>query len=333
MRYYDLTIEGRNVEGGKVHFTSHPNGINNPPDPGALDIEFDIQVFQLGTPGGAGSDYISIRGVPLNYLSQSVRWGNISLNSPGATVTLLGGMGKGLPLAKPKQAGLLLSGEVWQSFGNWIGLNQGLTIIPYGCQNLSSIKSGNFSFNLPANESLQTGLSRLFSSILPKVKIKFMLSETITFPQTLTHVCDNLQSFSEWLANATFGWGGKIPGIGIYVVGGQIVVWDGLSKSSPKQLDFDDLIGQPTWFAQDQLMVTTVMRSDISIGDIIKMPVNDSNNAGFVNTSFTSYPSQENYKLTFQGEFQVVGVRHIGSFRSIDGAQWQTNFQCAAINV
>jgi hypothetical protein len=45
--------------------------------------------------------------------------------------------------------------------------------------------------------------------------------------------------------------------------GNPVNVWDGMQDSTKVAIDYIDLIGQPTWIAQNEINVKTVMRSDI----------------------------------------------------------------------
>src|SRR5262249_10576948 len=121
MRFYDVQI-GDTASG--LHYTSHPRGPAFPPDPGALNIEMDIQaVGKMPT----YEAYLRIWGVGIDIIGQAR-----NLNAPpggaGLPITVKGGMGKGLPLANPSQAGVLVKGTIFQAYGNWVGVNQTLDI-------------------------------------------------------------------------------------------------------------------------------------------------------------------------------------------------------------
>jgi hypothetical protein len=103
MRYYRIEIDG-----GSTVFTSYENGQNIP---GALQVELDIPVAAMHSPGNAGA-FVKIWGVPLSMISQASNLNN-------KAIKVYGGFQKGLPLANPKQAGLLVQDYTYQSFGNW----------------------------------------------------------------------------------------------------------------------------------------------------------------------------------------------------------------------
>lgn len=149
-RYYNITCTSTgalNNPLGSSPWTSYPGGKN---DPGALNVEFDVQASFFGVPGGdVGSSTVTVHGVPLSDLQQAQ-------NFAGANFSLSGGMKTGLPLAIATQSGLLLQGTVFQSFGNWVGteMNLSFVIVPSG----NTINEpGNFFFKLAEGAIASTG--------------------------------------------------------------------------------------------------------------------------------------------------------------------------------
>lgn len=76
-------------------------------------------------------------------------------------------------------------------------------------------------------------------------------------------------------------------GVEIAIVNREIRVWDNdyayhsdassrtsaaARKQNPIQIEFTDLVGQPTWIAFGVMSVVCVMRADIQTGDHILMP-------------------------------------------------------------
>ncbi|WP_321899137.1 hypothetical protein [Paraburkholderia heleia] len=117
MRYYSLTITPAGSTTPIRVWESHPNGIFNP---AALQIEYDALIGPYGTPTGAST--ITVHGIPLQDLTQAQQFA-------GMTLELKAGMKAGLPLVNPAQAGTILKGLVYQSFGNWEGTDQTLDFV------------------------------------------------------------------------------------------------------------------------------------------------------------------------------------------------------------
>ena len=109
MRYYKIVITD---EGGDIKKQwSSLDGTTGNPIMGALNIEIDVPMAPLGVP--AGDAYVRICGISLLGVGQSA-------NLNGLYLAAYGGMSKGLPLANPEQNGLLVKGQIFQAFGNWL---------------------------------------------------------------------------------------------------------------------------------------------------------------------------------------------------------------------
>lgn len=101
----------------------------------------------------------------------------------------------------------------------------------------------------------------------------------------------------------------------------------------PIQVAFQDLIGQPTWFALNQLTFICPMRADIAAQAIVQMPKglfgnpNNPNGApGLVTTTSASMPNAKQ-SSTFTGKFFIQNAHHVGNFRQPDGFSWCTIYQ------
>src|ERR1700752_2385438 len=118
MRFYDIKIT--DPKSGKLiqQFTSL-NTLGQT-IPGALNVELDIPVFRMAEPAGAA--YVRVWGISIKDIGQA-----FDLN--GKNIEVSAGMAKGLPLANPKQSGLILQGTIQQAFGNWQGFDQTLDFV------------------------------------------------------------------------------------------------------------------------------------------------------------------------------------------------------------
>ncbi|MDE3023863.1 MAG: hypothetical protein KGI54_18760, partial [Pseudomonadota bacterium] len=112
---------------------------------------------------------------------------------------------------------------------------------------------------------------------------------------------------------------------------GTLTAYDYSTIPNPVQLSFSDMVGQPTWIGNDIMQVKVVMRADINVGRLIEMPKGLQGTPGIVLTSEASSPSFYKYKSLFQGKFYVQSMRHIGNFRSSDGASWVTVMNCVPL--
>jgi len=327
MRFYQLDLYAPGSTTPARTWTSFPGGQF---DPGALNIEFDLAVAPYATPIGGQS--ITIEGVSIADLMQPQQFAPKIVNGqlqPGMSVELKGGMGKGLPLANPAQQGTLIKGQIWQAFGNWEGTEMTLDFVinPGG---FDSSQPGNFVLNWQAGQPLSTALQNCLSVAYPNGPLSVNLSSSLVQSATEVHHCGTLEELSQYLQEITKSQfiGPTYSGVQIAIQGGTLAAFDSTWQPPTVQLNFTDLVGQPTWIDVNTLQVKLVMRGDLQIGTAVKMPAGLSGQAGQVLTSGNSLPSSSNYQTTFSGAFQIVEVRHIGNFRAADGGSWVTVINC-----
>lgn len=335
MRYYDLQIltavadnssptdTPANPAGGPLvigietpknsrivkEWTTHPNGKY---DAGAQNIMFDMLITPYSTP--TGGQTVTIEGVSLNDLQNSVEFTGLQLQ-------LSAGMKKGLPLANPAQSGLIAVGNIFQSFGNWEGTEMTLDFVVYP----SSLEN-NLNFYWEAGTPLLNALQSTLNTAFPSIKTNINISGNLIQPHDEYGAYTSLDSFAQMIAEITGAMGHEVF---ITLQNGVINVFDDTYHPPPIQLDFKDLIGQPTWIDVNIMQVKMVLRADISVGAQILMPIGLQSVPGQVTTLAPALPSGLKYKSSFQGKFTVIEMRHIGNLRSSDGAQWATIINCA----
>lgn len=300
MRYYKIVV------GGKT-YTSYAGGKNIP---GALNIEMDIPVFAFATPSGAA--IVKIWGVSLQEISQASDLNN-------KPIEVYGGFQKGLPLANPSQAGLLVKGDVFQAFGNWIGTEQSLDLIIYpGTGSAEDPK--NFTFLWKKGTKMSDMIRTTLQTALPDFSQNIDIKNDLILPAdepgvygTLTQFAQVVKSISKSIVNDP-----AYPGVDIALSDKTISVYDGSVESNPIEIVFRDMIGQPTWIDPLSVQTKFAMRSDLKVGDFIKFP------PALVTTGPGTTSPFINAKSTFQGVFQISQVRHVGNFRQADAASWVT---------
>jgi hypothetical protein len=237
-------------------------------------------------------------------------------------------MQKGLPLANPKQAGLLMSGMIWQAFGNWVGteMNLSLVVMPSGN---SQNRPANFVFNWHPGQSLAEAIQNTLNVVYPKptYSVQVSIASNYSTSSPVPHVVKTLNDFGSFIYSLTNGlvtvalWNDNV-----------VLVTDGTVQTKPKQLLFTELIGQPKWVQPNVMQFVTPMRSDIQVGTYLAMPKGLPYGPGIVQTAASASPSQLKYNIAFQGTFYIQSVRHVGNFRDADGTAWSTIFQAIAIS-
>ncbi len=318
-RYYDIELIDPASNKTVKQWTSHPKGVY---DPGALNVEFDMLVYPMHSNMG-GSTAI-VEGVPLSDLIQSKQYAD-SVPFAGMIFQIKGGMGKGLDLVNPKQQGVLFRGYVFQSFGNWEGTEMNLDFVlapaPFTVSN-----PGNIVFSWKSGSPILSAIETTLATAFPGVPVKSNLSQNLVFGYDEAHFCSTLGGFGRYIMDLTKGKSGSgYPGISIGVTKGTIVIYDYAPSSSLyTQLVMTDFIGQPTWIDVDVMQSTMVMRGDLGLNSLVKMPAEFQSLPGLVNIQTAAIASTQKYQTTFKGLFQVTSLRHIGNFRSSSGREWAT---------
>ena len=311
-RYYAIDILDPLTNQPVKSWSSEVSGSYNPT---AQNVEFDLYAYSFAVAKGAST--VTIEGVEIGDIGQANQW-------TGYTVRIKGGMKKGLPLANPNQAGTLLTGQVWQAFGNWEGTDMSLDLVilasPY-----SFDTPGNFVLNAPVGSPLgpavKTMLQGAFGTSTISVNVNPARTVTAEDAKGYWHT---LEQASQALADMTRGQlCAADPGIQISIAGnGNVNVFDYTEPSGVVQLAFTDFVGQPTWISPYEVQAKLILRADLSVGTMVKMPKALPSLPGVVVTQAPSLPSYTNQTAIFQGDFFVTSLRHVGDFPNPNGALW-----------
>lgn len=313
MRYYDI-----NVEGGPHYSSMAGDGTGT--DPGALLVEMDIQVIAADTP--ASGSYVRIWGVGLDAIGQSRALF-------GKKITIKGGMAKGLPLANPAQQGVLAGGVIWQSFGNWIGLEQTLDLVmnpgggdpPTVASPNPQRPNKNLVLNWKKGKKLEDALKQTLQTAFQGMQSTFDISDNLVAPQDQVGFFNNLEQLATYIRRKSQEIiGTNYPGVSILLHNNAFNVFDKPLQSGAGTIDFQDLIGQPTWIDPQTIQFKTVMRGDLKVGQSVTLPKT------LVTQTQAGYSAQVNQSLAFQGTFNITGIRHVGNSRQSDAAAWVSIF-------
>jgi hypothetical protein len=309
-------------------YTSYPKvGAGNQNDPGALNVVLDAYVYEFGEPQGLMS--VSVHGVSIADLSQAS-------NFTGCSFYMYAGFQSGLPLNNPNQAGLILQGAIFQSFGNWIGTEMSLdfVIAPPGAM---AAQNSNISFVWKAGTPLATALASTLGAAFPGVKQNIAINPNLVLAHDETGVYQSLPPFAQYLKTITASiLGGTYPGVSLCWTPTQLNAYDQSTQSSPVQIAFSDLLGQPVWLNPNIIQIVCPMRADLNVNSYISMPkgilgnpANPAGAPGAVITTSASHPEQRQTSI-FNGIFQIIKVHHMGIFRQPDGEAWVTVFDATA---
>lgn len=293
-------------------WTTHPNGQY---DPAAQNILFDFPIIPYNTPSGGQT--LTIEGISLSDLQQGTKFAGLQFQ-------LSAGMKAGLPLANQSQSGIIAVGTIFQSFANWEGTEMTLDFVVYPA-NLQN----NIVLTWRAGTQLSTALTQALNLAFPAIPVKMNIGNYVQSHDEIGH-WDSLEGMAQTIYGITYS-AKTQAGVYISFQNGGIQVFDSSYVPKPVQIQFTDFVGQPTWLDVNVMQVKLVMRADLAVGSIIKMPPQLQNSPGQVLTLGNSLPSSMAYQTAFNGSFQIIEMRHIGNLRSADGAQWVTLANCIPV--
>ena len=303
-----------------------PGFIGGNTNPGALNIELDFISAPFAQP--AGIAWLRIWGISIQDISQVA-------SLVGNHVTITAGMQKGLPLANPKQAGVILKGTINQALGNWIGVDQTLDIYVTACADDVGTPEQpiNLTLNWQSGTKLAEALKSSLSTAFPGLKQDIQISDKLVQNYDEVDAKATLTEFSSWLQQKTAALlGGNYGGVQVVVDQDTIRVFDATARrtsdklkspNNPLLINFWDLIGQPTWIESLTIQFKCPMRGDLVIGDYVKLPTGvlttttQASQIGIQGSKFKD-------RTSFTGAFMVQQVRYVGNFRQADAASWVT---------
>ena len=324
MRYYSIivtNIKNTPEQTGVYKTFNSQIRTTGQPDLGSLNIELDLPITVYALAENAAS--VRIWGVSLDDITQSA-------NMIGMAIDVYGGMQKGLPLANPQQAGLLLHGMIVQCFSNWIGTAMTLDFVVMA--DTGTVENAlNIVLDWKSGQKLADALAVTLSNALPNLTIDqsiLNLNENLILPNnvqgyfaTLQQFANHVKSLSLFIINQP-----NYNGVDIRISGTTIYVYDSAIGKTTKKILFIDMVGQPARIASNVIQLYLIMRGDIQVGDLIELP-----KSPLITTpaSLSQFPVANRQGSIFQGSFFVQKIRHIGNFRSPSALDWITTIDCS----
>jgi hypothetical protein len=333
VRYYNIELTQANGKpylfkslGGLGLTSLLPTGPQNPQtgqtNPAALQIEFDLPMANLTNPNN--NCWLRVWGLGLQDLANSSNLNDLN-------ISIFAGMAKGLPLANPAQAGLIVTGKIFQTFGNWIGTAQTLDLLIIAGGNGGNLGSqdspGNYPFQWLPGTPLSTAIAQTLRVGLPGLAQSINISSQLSTNHVQSGHYTSVTAFVEAVSEMASGiLGASYAGITSAINGTTITVYDGtVAQTKVTQIAFQDLLGQPTFIDPGTISVKTVLRSDINIGDMVTLPPS-------LTTTTAGALLRFQDKTSFSGKYQVQQIQHFGNFRQPDAESWNTTFQMSPVN-
>lgn len=296
-------------------------------NPSALNIEFDLPIAPQHTLQGAAT--ARVWGLGVRALAQASNLNPV--DGVSKTWTLRAGMAAGLPLANPSQSGVLAGGTVYQAFGNWEDVNQTLDLILY--PGPTPILTAGITWIWKKGTTLSSALALMFSQAFPAYKQDINISSNLIAPSDQMGCYLGLPAFAKYLLAYTKPLGAQTmtgyQGVAVVVKNNTIMATDGAGADQPSlvQLNFQDLVGQPTWIAANTITFATVMRGDIDYGDYVRFPTGVMTPYALTQADAAFPNSPAASSTAFQGSFRITDIHHYANFRESDASSWSTMFQ------
>lgn len=310
-------------------YTSFVNGRTLP---NAWNVELDVPVIDAAT--SQGFALARVWGISVAEIAQANDLNPDFAKNKFKNIAIYGGMQKGLPLANPAQSGLLVSGIVFQCFGNWVGNAMTLDFVIAPGQATSSNPGGvgslknprNFTLNWEGGKPLGPALKSCLETAFPGFTVNVNIDSTIVprtgdTPSGAYRTLGLLSQVVRAMSQSIIQKDGY-PGVSIVVNGNTINVFDA-AQGNAKAIAFQDLIGQPTWLEGGSISLKAVMRADLKVLDKITLPQTIVRNSELSNSSLI------NQRATFQGGFFVTSLRHVGDYRNNSAEAWVTVIEAA----
>jgi hypothetical protein len=297
-----------------------PDGSTNP---AALNIEIDIE--QMAMHIGDQRSYVRVYGLALKDV--------FSTNFNKQNISVKVGMAPGLPLATAaaSQRGVVMKGSIWQAFGNWIGTDMTLDfVIGAGGETGVSVTGPQpWPFNWKKDQKLSDAIKdSLKNSPLSKLEQKITVSDDRTASEDQQGYYVTATEFAQVVHRLTVGQRGQNDnGVYLYNDGQKFVAADTSEvdqQGDTKEISFQDLIGQVTWYEPFHLTCKMVMRGDLEVGGWVKFK-----DGAVVEVTANALPNltptrDRDTLGILKGRFFIERIHHWGNYRQPDAMSWNT---------
>jgi hypothetical protein len=321
MRYYEVIITP--INGAPIIFSTL--GSAGTPNGSALRVDFDIYQQQFNQAGL--NSFIRIYGISYKQISQLA---NLNPKLPltdtanFATIQISAGMSKGLPFAKPAQQGVLVKGLIGQAFANWQGteISLDLVIIPNAGSPTDPV---NIPWAWKKGETLETAVRRSLGIAYPSTPITGSYSSDLVYTEDQPGFYFDIEQLATYVYNTSKSIKTEPTYIGAQITqtSDGFILSDGTKTTgSTLQPAYTDLVGNLTWLNIGTIQAKLVMRGDLAINQKIKFP------QGSPVTNIVNSFSQYKNNVSFQGEFLISQIRHVGSSRQASADNWVTIINC-----
>ena len=296
-------------------WTWSSHDVNGNFSPNALKVELDIPTLPFGALQGGLA--VKIWGVGLPALSQAN-------DLAGFGIEIQGGMKPPYTLNQASKPGVLAVGQVFQGFGNWEGLEQYLALVVFS-QAANPATEAAIPFNWLKNQPLDVAVANALTAAFLNFTVQYQNPvKSIIQDHDEVGFYSDIKAFGEAVLDVSQN--GDYTGINIRAVGQVFYIYDNSVVTKPIPIQFQDLIGQPTWISPSTMAFASVMRADIGLGQAIQMPLALVPPYSLTTPAAAVPNSPANNRSAFQGLFNIVEVHHFGDSREPSADAWRTQY-------
>jgi len=323
MRYYRLLLDGQEL------------CAQNAKNPTGLQIQFNIQTMNEGD---TANSEITVYNPPLWMFGEYMKLYNKKIELyAGVTATPI----SNLIGIEPAKQDLIVSGFIGAVFPDWNDANMQLTFIlnqsPQYSNNsdgtVDFTKSpGGYQFRTKPNDDAVSAIKEALAKVAPGVPlVDHTNGAKIPIPCTApVFTVSGLASVvSAWNLVLMYNGQGYILNTRASPAYGQEVL-----------LKKQDFLCQPNALGVSEMAITTFIRGDIRMGDLIVMPqdmfVGITSLSGDIanSTGLDAYlaTTGRNLFTMFSGKWLVNAIWHVGDLRNTDVQSWATHFNVVKYN-
>jgi hypothetical protein len=205
----------------------------------------------------------------------------------------------------------------------------GMTTSFFGGGNISPLSAPiNLIHNMMPGTDLSGAIQDTLSKAFPQANINVLISQGIKMGYQDAGMYQSVEQYADYIQKLSqSALGSKdYQGVQLTSYNNTLTALDFTQPVSNGEINYLDLIGQPTWLDIQTISVKVVLRGGLHVGSYVTLPQTLVNFAGADAMLPGNAPDQRTH-ISLPGAYKVYKILHIGDFRNPDGASWSTNYE------
>jgi len=178
--------------------------------------------------------------------------------------------------------------------------------------------------NMPMSSAIQQTLSTAF----PQANVNVVISDALKLMYQDAGMYQSVEQYAGYIQKLSQSIMGskQYPGVQLTSYNQTLTATDFTKTIGTSDINYLELIGQPTWLTIVTISVKVVLRGGLHISWGCTLPQTLVGFSGADAFAGGPAPDQRTH-ITLPGDYVVTRVLHIGDFRNPDGAAWSTNYE------